>query len=263
MKCREKLLLAVLALMLAGQTSSWRLESMSQAAPLGHEAVFVIKTINGPTKVEMKLVFFDETHCALRVAANASSLVAAPLNELGREAKALAVCNGGYFNAGGDFGPCGLEVAGGKRTDKFRVSGGWVGALMVRQDKASLILENEFQDAPDISEFVQCSPWLVDQDRIAPVLLQGQDQRNQRTFIMTDGAGRWAIGVCKGVGLLELAQILITPGIITEMEVKRALNLDGGPSTGLWCRSADGREQFDKPGWAVRNAIMVVPRDLK
>ena len=175
MKCREKLMLAVLALMLAGQTSSWRLESMSQAAPLGHEAVFVIKTINGPTKVEMKLVFFDEKQCALRVAANASSLMAAPLNELGSEAKALAVCNGGYFNAGGDFGPSGLEVARGKRADKFRGSGGWVGALMV----------------------------------------------------------------------------------------KRGLNLDGGPSTGLWCRSADGREQFEKPGWAVRNAIMVVPRDLK
>ena len=263
MKCREKLLLAVLALMLAGQTSSWRLESMSQAAPLGHEAVFVIKTINGPTKVEMKLVFFDEKHCALRVGVNAGRPMAKPLDELGNAAMALAVCNGGYFHAGGDFGPAGLEIAGSKRTDSFVKDRGWVGALMVQQDKASLILEKEFQDAPDISEFVQCSPWLIDQDRIAPVLLQGQDQRNQRTFIMTDGAGRWAIGICRGLGLLELAQILVTPGIITEMKVKRALNLDGGPSTGLWCRSADGREQFEKPGWPVRNVIMVVPRDLK
>jgi len=263
MKCREKLLLALLALMLVGQTSSWRIESSSKAAPLGHEAVFVIKTIRGPAKVEMKLVFFDEKQCALRVGVNADSLMAAPLNELGTEAKALAVCNGGYFDAGGSFGPSGLEIAGGKRADEFRGDRGWVGALMVRGGKASLIVEKEFQDTPDISEFVQCSPWLIDHDRIAPVLLQGQDMRNQRTFILTDGAGRWAIGICKGVGLLELAQILITPGIITEMKVQRALNLDGGPSTGLWCRSADGREHFEKPGWAVRNAIMVVPRDLK
>ncbi len=261
MKCREQLLLALLALMLAGQTSAWRLDSTSKAAPLGHEAVFVIKSISGPTKVEMKLVFFDEKECALRVAVNPTSLTAAPLNELGEEAKALAVCNGGYFNAGGDFGPSGLEIAGGKRADQFRGSGGWVGALMVREGKASLILEKEFQDTPDISDFVQCSPWLIDHDRIAPVLLEGQDQRNQRTFILTDGAGRWAIGVCKGVGLLELAQILLMPGIITEMKVKRALNLDGGPSTGLWCRSTDGREFFDKPAWAVRNAIMVIPRN--
>lgn len=263
MKCREKLLLALLALMLPGQTSSWRLESTSKAAALGHEAVFVVKTITGPAKVQMQLVFFDEKQCDMRVAVNPTQLTAAPLDELGHEAKALAVCNGGYFHAGGDFGPAGLEISGGKRTDEFRGDAGWVGALMVRQDKAALILEKEFQDAPDIREFVQCSPWLIDQGRIAPVLLQGQDVRNQRTFILTDGAGRWAIGICKGVGLLELAQILITPGIITEMKVKRALNLDGGPSTGLWCRSADGREHFEKPGWAVRNAIMVAPRNSK
>ena len=52
MKYREKLLLALLALMLVGQTPSWRIESSSKAAPLGHEAVFVIKTIRGPAKVE-------------------------------------------------------------------------------------------------------------------------------------------------------------------------------------------------------------------
>ncbi len=263
MKCPEMLLLALFALMLAGQAPSWRLESTSKAAPLGHEAVFVIKTLSGPAKVEMQLVFFDEKHCALRVVANASRDKAKPLNELGSSAGALAVCNGGYFHADGDFGPTGLEIASGIRADEFRGSGGWVGALMVRQDKASLIVEKEFQDAPDISEFVQCNPWLVDNDRIAPVLLQGQDMRNHRTFIMTDGTGKWAIGVCKRAGLRELAQILITPGIITEMKVKRALNLDGGPSTGLWCRSTDGREHFEKPGWEVRNAIVVVPRNSK
>jgi len=263
MKCPEKLLLALLALMLAGQTPSWRLESTSQAAPLGHGAIFVIKTLSGPAKVEMQLVFFDEKQCALRVAANPSRYKAKPLNELGSSARAVAVCNGGYFHLDGDFGPSGLEIAGGIRADEFRGSGGWVGALMVRQGKASLIVEKEFQDAPDISDFVQCSPWLVDDDRIAPVLLQGQDMRNHRTFIMTDGAGRWAIGICTRAGVRELAQILITPGIISEMKVKRALNLDGGPSTGLWCRSTDGREHFEKPGWAVRNAIMLVPRDLK
>ena len=89
------------------------------------------------------------------------------------------------------------------------------------------------------------------------------EQRNHRTFILTDTEGRWAIGICKRVGLLELAHILVTPGIINEMKVKRALNLDGGPSTGLWCRNETGAVQFEKPGWAVRNAIVVVPRDSK
>lgn len=135
---------------------------------------------------------------------------------------------------------------------------------MVRQGKAALVWENEFMAAPDITEFVQCSPWLVSDGRVWPVPAPKEpEQRNHRTFIMTDSAGRWAIGICKRAGLLELAQILVTPGIITEMKVKRVLNLDGGPSTGLWCCGADGREHFEKPGWAVRNAIVVVPRDAK
>ncbi|MBB5034933.1 phosphodiester glycosidase family protein [Prosthecobacter vanneervenii] len=262
MKCREKLLLSLLVLLLAGMSLSWRLESSSKAAPLGHDATFVIKTITGAKKVEIQLVFFDEKQCTLRVAVNPSRQMAAPLNEIAAEAKALAVCNGGYFHVD-NLTSDGLEIADGRRADEFRRNAGWVGALMVRQDKPSLILEKEFQDAPDISDFIQCSPWLVDEGQICPVLNPSQDPRNRRTFIMTDGAGRWAIGVCNGVGLHELAGILVTPGIITEMKVKRALNLDGGPFTGLWCRSADDREHFEKPGWEVRNAIMVLPRDSR
>lgn len=262
MRCREKLLLSLLVFLLAGISPSWRLEFSSKAAPLGHDAVLVIKTITGAKKVEMQLVFFDEKQCRMRVAVNPTRSTAAPLNEIGTEAGALAVCNGGYFHVDA-FGPVGLEISAGKRADEFRKDGGWVGALMVRQEKPSLVFEKEFQDAADISEFVQCSPWLIDGGQLAPGWQSGEDQRNRRTFILTDGAGRWAVGMCNGVGLGELSQILLTPGIITEMKVHRALNLDGGPSTGLWCRSADGREHFEKPGWAVRNAIMVLPRDSK
>lgn len=243
--------------------AQWRLESSTDAAPLGHGATFVIKTVSGPAKAELKLVFFEEKNCQIRVVANPDRKTAKPLDVIGREEKALVVCNGGYFHAGGDFGSAGLEIAGGVRSDKF-TGGEWVGALMVRQGKASLVWENEFRDAPDITEFVQCSPWIVSDGRVVPVPAPKEpEQRNHRTFIMTDGSGRWAIGVCKRTGWLELAHLLVTPGIITEMKVQRALNLDGGPSTGLWCRSADDREHFEKPGWAVRNAIFVVPRDSK
>ena len=47
---------------------------------------------------------------------------------------------------------------------------------------------------------------------------------------------------------------------ITEFTVKRALNLDGGPSTGLWCKKQDGTVSYTKSGWAVRNGIAILPR---
>lgn len=259
-----KLLSVIWMLLACLAQAQWRLESSSEAVPLGHGAVFVLKTVNGPVKAELKLVIFNEKDCTMRVVANADRKTARTLDETGRLEKALAVCNGGYFHAGGDFGPSGLEVAGGARSDHFRGDAGWVGALMVQQNKASLVWENEFRDAPDIMEFVQCSPWLVSGEKLFPARYQDEpEQRNHRTFIMTDDHGRWGIGVCKRAGLSELARILTTPGIIGEMKVNRALNLDGGPSAGLWCRSRDGREHFEKPGWAVRNVIVVVPRDSK
>lgn len=258
-----KPLLCLLALTCSAQAQQWRLVSSSKAAPLGYGAMYVVKQIAGPAKAEIRLVLFDERQCAMHVVANSDPKTAWPLDDMGHAKKALAVCNGGYFNPGGDFGPVGLEIAEGIRSGK-PVMDQWFGGLMVKQGKASLIWSNEFQDAPDISEFVQCSPWLVSEGRVWPVPPSKEPEpRNNRTFIMTDAAGRWAIGTCKRTGLLELAHILVTPGIITEMKVNRALNLDGGPSTGLWCRSESGAVQFEKPGWAVRNAIVVVPRDSK
>lgn len=257
-----RLLLCLMLLSLVGQAQPWRLESSAPSDSLGPGAGFVTKKLVGPASAEMKLVFFDEKHCQMRVVTNAGPKSARSLQAIGHAEKALAACNGGYFHAGGDFGPSGLEIADGKRAGTYDGQP-LFGALVVRQDKAALVWGKEFQDSSDITHALQCSPWLVSEGRVVPLTQQGGDPRNNRTFILTDGEGRWAIGICKRVGLLELAHILVTPGIISEMKVKRALNLDGGPSTSLWCRNEAGVDFFDVPGWAVRNAIVVVPRDSK
>lgn len=254
------LLFGLMSLALVGQAQPWRLESSSELSPMGHGAFFVVKKFTGPGKLEMKLVIFDDRHCQFRVVANADAKTARSLKEIGQVQKALAVCNGGYFHVGGNFGPSGLEIADGKRTDVFSV-GDLIGALMVRQGKASLVWGNEFRDSADITQFLQCSPWLVSEGKVVP-LPPGEDPRNHRTFILTDGEGRWAIGICNGVGLLELARLLNTPGILPEIKVRRVLNLDGGPSTGLWCRGAKDVAFYEKPVWPVRNMIVVEPRTL-
>ena len=76
----------------------------------------------------------------------------------------------------------------------------------------------------------------------------------------TDGQGRWLIGTASEVSLLELAQLLAAPDFLSKFRVDRALNLDGGPSTGIWIRDADGAEHPYPPRWPVRNYIAVIPR---
>ena len=237
-----------IALLLVVGFTAWRLDLYAQPLELGNGARYVPRRVHG---VMLHLVFFDETKTALRVLANPGRQSEKQLDAWGREHKALAVCNGGYFEVG-KREPSGLEIAGGARRGTVVNRGEYGGSLIVRDGKAELVWDLEFRDAPQITEMVQCSPWLVSDGKPEP--------KNARTFILTDGAGHWAMGTAQEVGLRELARLLTTPGAIPEFPVKRALNLDGGPSTGLWFKTADGRENLDKPGWIVRNGIAVLPR---
>ena len=235
---------------------AWRMDSSSRPLDLGHGATFVTKRVSG---IALKLVFFDEEKTSIHVVSNSMRANAKDLAAWGQAHGAIAVCNGGYFDVG-KLLPSGLEIAQGQRTGTL-VRGEWEGAVAVTKGKASVIWNAEFRDDAGLEEFLQCSPWLVSEGRAAPFPKSAKPEaKNARTFVLTDMAGHWAIGITEGVTLTELAEILVTPGVITEFPVKRALNLDGGPSTGLWFKTADGRENLDKPGWIVRNGIAVVPK---
>jgi len=236
--------------------SVWRLDVFAQAQDLGHGARFVPRRTGG---VMLRLVFFDEAKATLRVLANPDGGSDKALDEWGRDRKALAVVNGGYFELRKPM-PSGLEIASGVRRGEFLNRGEGGGSLIVKDGKPSLVWDSEFQDDPKITEMVQCSPWLVSDGRPWSPPAANPDPKNARTFIITDGAGHWALGTAKSVGLAELARLLTTPGVIPEFPVKRALNLDGGPSTGLWFKTADGREDYQKTGWGVRNGVAVIPR---
>jgi uncharacterized protein YigE (DUF2233 family) len=247
-----------MALLLVLGFAAWRLEVFAQPLELANGACYVPRRAGG---VVLHLVFFDESKVTLRVLSNPGRGSEKQLDDWGREQKALAVCNGGYFDLG-DRSPSGLEIADGVRSGTFLSRGGDGGSFIVRDGKAALVWDTEFHDDPKITAMVQCSPWLVSDGKpwAPPQPSKGPEPKNARTFILTDGAGRWAIGTAQNVGLVELGRLLAAPGTISEFAVKRALNLDGGPSTGLWFRTADGRENLDKPGWIVRNGIAIMCR---
>ncbi|MBL9129757.1 MAG: phosphodiester glycosidase family protein [Verrucomicrobiaceae bacterium] len=247
-----------MALLLVLGFAAWRLELFAQPLELGNGARYGPRRVGG---VMLHLVFFDESKVTLRVLSNPGRGSEKQLDDWGREQKALAVCNGGYFDLS-DRSPSGLEIADGVRSGAFVNRGADGGSFIVRDGKAALVWDTEFRDDPKITAMVQCSPWLVSEGRpwTPPQPSDKPEPKNARTFILTDGAGHWAIGTAQNVGLVELAGILASPGAIPDFSVKRALNLDGGPSTGMWFKTADGRENLDKPGWIVRNGIAVMPR---
>lgn len=258
-KSMNQIVLLQLLLWLAGATmahAQWRIASQTKTEPLGHGAWFVRKDVSGPTDAELKLVFFDATRCALRVVDQPTRSSAGSLGEAMRGLGAIAGCNGAYFTP--EFTPLGLCVSQGVRVGKIERSSLLGGLLMVRKGKPMMLWRDEFTEQSGITDLVQAGPRLVDGG--LPVKGLEATKRRVRTFVLTDGAGHWALGLCDSVTLRELSDMLAAKGIITELDVKRALNLDGGSSSGLWFRAESGSETYDREFATVRNFLAVMPK---
>lgn len=249
------IVLAVLLVPLVGSWLPWRLVSSSSPVALANGATFVVKKIKGPVETELKLVFFDSSRCDLRVVGQVERERAVTVERMAESSEALAVCNGGYFDTR-SFLPSGLQVTEGIREGELIREPLW-GCVYVRSGDLKLLSVDRFKEEAGITDFLQCSPMLIENERA--LRLEGAT-RNRRTFIMTDGAGHWAFGTCRNIGLQELASAIGTRGIICEMAVKEAMNLDGGPSTSLCCRSGAKTVFYDKEAWPVKNMLVLKPK---
>ena len=242
--------------LIASFIKPWRLASTSEPVSLGYGATFVTKSLKGPVDTEFHLVFFDTRLCDLRVVEQPVKKDALSLDKVAGATAAIAACNGGYFDVP-NFLPSGLQIVGGKQQGEL-VRQTLSGCVVVRSDDAQLIPSTEIADVAGVTDFIQCSPIYVMDGRAMQIGAGGP--RNTRTFVLTDQAGHWAVGTCKNITLQEMADVLAKPDIITEFPVKRALNLDGGPSTALWWKDEAGVAHYEKESWRVKNMLLIMPK---
>lgn len=177
------------------------------------------------------------------------------ITECLRKVGAIAGVNGGFFSP--QFTPMGLMIADGHATGSWQPNKLLTGAVVVH-DTPRLLWNAEVRNARDARDFIQAGPRLVDAGRAVPNL--ERRKHTTRTFIATDGGHRWLLGLAHSISLGELAEVLAQPGNLGAFRVQRALNLDGGHSSALYFRTAEGHEHAD-PGWStVRNYLGIVPR---
>jgi exopolysaccharide biosynthesis protein len=170
----------------------------------------------------------------------------------------IAICNGGYFKHRVEgFLPSAMEIADGVRASEFADMAPTTGALVVTPAGSSLITAQEFKGSAGISQMLECGPILVTDG--VPLPRESKEVRAHRTFIASDGGKRWCLGVTEPIGLSELAALLMTPGLMNECPVHRALNLDGGPSTSMAWRDKNGKTSHAEQRGIVRNYVRVVP----
>lgn len=205
--------------------------------------------------VELQFVIFDSRSYDLKVIDQPEDWSGGgKISECMRRANAIAGVNGGFFTP--EFTPMGLMIAAGRKTGTWQQNKLLTGAVVV--DSQPRLLWNAEVNRNNARELLQAGPRLVDAGRAVTNL--ERSKHTTRTFIATDGGQRWLLGLARNISLGELAEILAQPGSLGDFTIHRALNLDGGHSSALYYRTADGNEHSD-PGWStVRNYLGIVPR---
>ena len=266
MKTSVSLLLGLAACALAtaplrAQSPAWKL-SNSQALPGPAEGVtHHVQTLAGgdaarPTTATLHVVSFDDLRYTFAVY-DQGELGRNSLGEALGKHRALAGTNGGFFQP--DFEPVGLLLAGGKLVEKPSHARLLSGALVVTGHHIALKRSHDPLPGKNARQAVQCGPFLVEGGRPLPGLNEGRSAR--RTAVFTDGNRRWGLLATSALTLEELGQILADPALLPGgLKIDKALNLDGGSSTGLWVEQPGQAPFYLHELGIVRDFVGIVPR---
>ncbi len=250
--------------------SDWRIEDQSPAqdpaAPFVHERKIVRRDgeTGRATERRVDLVWFHASTHTFAVVDNGPSGATryAGLAEAMRANGALAGCNGGFFHP--DLSPSGLMISGGEKTGRFGQGALLSGVLLSSGRRNPYLLRRGEYDAETYraTDLVQSGPFLVDQG--ATVRGLSPESSRRRTFVLHDGGQWFALGLSDPFTLAELGEVLARKDFSPSRRIHRALNLDGGTSSGLYLdRGSLGAALAVEPSKTVRNFVAIVPRQRR
>lgn len=171
----------------------------------------------------------------------------------------LAGCNGGFFLKNHE--PSGLMIADGTALGRFGKGALLSGVVLSSGNRNPYLLRRAEYDKGKYkaTDLLQAGPFLVDEG-VAVRGLSGEKSR-RRTFLLHDGGKWFAFGLSDAFTLAELGDLLARSDFSPSRKIHRALNLDGGTSSGLYYERGGAREpHLVEPYKTVRNFIGIVPR---
>lgn len=166
----------------------------------------------------------------------------------------IAGVNGGYFDP--KYAPVGLLISDGRTVAPQQKARLLSGVVSVVNGRVLIQRAAEFSAKSKPTAARQCGPFLVEGGKAIGSL--NNERSARRTFVLVAGE-RAAIGFCSHVTLAELGQLLATPNLIGSGKVQRALNLDGGSSSGFWFAGEHGAFSISEQK-TVRDYVGIVAR---
>ncbi|MAS95892.1 MAG: hypothetical protein CMO55_22025 [Verrucomicrobiales bacterium] len=246
--------------------ADWKIGDATPAQSASSQLVYQRKKITkeGATGYQsardIDVVWFRKSEFTFKVVDNGAGpkLLYSSLKEAMTKNGCVAGCNGGFFLK--DFSPSGLMIESGKSTGRFG-TGGLLSGVVLTSGKGNpyLLRRAEYGPIYKPTELLQSGPFLVDQG----VTVNGLSPKNsrRRSFVLHDGGEWFALGISDPFTLAELGEILADPDFAPSQKIHRALNLDGGTSTGFYVNRGEGMQEISiEPYKTVRNFIGIVPR---
>ena len=233
--------------------AEWHLE-LSQTIPGANTALTHLQQTvsDGSSAVTLHVVTFDRKKCTLAVVDNPRGDL--DLATAMRARGALAGTNGGYFHP--DRTPLGLVVSDGKMIHPPESAKLLSGIIAVKNGSAVLMRPISFEPWSGFSQALQAGPFLIDHGKAVSGL--NATRSAARTAVLTDAGGVRALMISEPVTLAELGEILASVPVAPGVQIRRALNLDGGSSTALWVDAKPG-PWYSREEKTVRNYLAIVP----
>ncbi len=245
--------------------ADWEISRDSKPLAPGKSLIYQRKSINkkGDTAFfssrSLQMVWFDDRNFTFKVIDNGAGEQAAYSSMAEAFAKygCSAGCNGGFFLKG--YAPSGLMISGGESIGKWGTGSLLSGAIFADLSRAPRLIRRAEYKPGSAVDLIQAGPFLVDQGKKVKGLSTENPRR--RTFVLHDGKHLFAIGVSDSFTLDELAEILTLPLLFGDTKIHRALNLDGGTSSGIFFDRGPERVNVNvEPFKRVRNFVGIVPR---
>jgi exopolysaccharide biosynthesis protein len=250
------LIFGLAVLLLASARAEW-IVTLSQtergaAAGIEHRRV-VLSESAADGQATLDAAIFSTSAATVRVIDNPAGEES--LAGVMRSEHCIAGVNGGYFDPAN--APVGLLIADGKLVAPLRKAKLLSGVMVVANGRVQLLRTAEYSSKRKAIAALQCGPFVV--DRAQPVSGLNDLRGARRTFVLTDGSDRVAVGFCSEVTLAQLGKILAIRGLAPDLKVQRALNLDGGSSGAFWFAGEHGAFSISEQK-TVRDFVAVVPK---
>jgi phosphodiester glycosidase len=245
-----------LVLLSAAQAQWAQISSQSEpsaAKGLEHRYL-VVEDSNSGERASLELAIFSTKSCRLRVIDQASE-PRLDLDDAMARGNFLAGVNGGYFDP--EYRPIGLLIVDGTTIAPLQRARLLSGVLSASPKKVQIFRIAEFTAGQKLDAAVECGPMIVDLGKSVRGLESNKVAR--RTFAAVSSGDKAALGFCSDVTLADLSSILAIV-TIPDFKIQRALNLDGGSSSGFWFKRANGSAFSIAEQKPVRDFVAVVAK---